>query len=376
VQKQRRKKNRKQVRQKQVFRYNYKVLYKKLFLLAVILVVCTGCNATLATPTVSAPQFVTATLPPTSIPASTPTPPLPTVAPTITPIAGKTTTEVNIRADTSTGSASLGTVAAFSAVQIIGKDASGIWLLVLFNEETGWVRADYVQVENLSAEIPVVGVDSGAGGGARGVVLSGVNIRSGAGREFESLGLLIQNDVVSVLGKDPSGAWFKIAYAPAPDGTGWVAAEFLQVANTEALPVLEAAQSEVRSTEAPAMAVSIQTALMDEDSEDAPLGFFQLSTISLRSAQVQGEVSMPGGDVQDWIGFSAQSAEVVIQVICESGSLLVELSNNGEVFEPLDVDCGGKLRTQVSPGNDYLIRLSPAVLDVYIRYELRIGLDG
>jgi hypothetical protein len=206
--------------------------------------------------------------------------------------------------------------------------------------------------------------------------LSGVNVRSGAGKEFESLGLLIQNDVVSVLGKDPSGAWFKIAYAPAPDGTGWVAAEFLQVANAEALPVLEAAQSEVRSTEAPAMAVSIQTALMDEDSEDAPLGFFQLSTISLRSAQVQGEVSMPGGDVQDWIGFSAQSAEVVIQVICESGSLLVELSNNGEVFEPLDVDCGGKLRTQVSPGNDYLIRLSPAVLDVYIRYELRIGLDG
>lgn len=341
-----------------------------------MLMLCTGCDATLVTPTVSLPQFVTATLPPTSIPAPTWTPPLPTVAPTITPIAGRTTAEVNVRADTSTVSETLGTVAAFSPLQIIGKDASGIWLLVLFNEGTGWVRADYVQVENPSAEIPVVGADSGTGGGARGVVLGGVNIRSGPGKDFESLGLLIQNDVVSVLGKDASGAWIKIAYAPAPDGAGWVAAEFLQVDNAEALPVLEAAtQSEVSSTEAPAMPTSAQTALMDGDREDAPLAFFELSAVSLRSAQVQGEVSMPGGDVQDWIGFSAQGAEVVIQVSCESGSLLVELAQNGEAFNPLGVDCSNNQRTQVSPGNDYLIRLSPAVSDTYIRYEVRIEVE-
>lgn len=96
----------------------------------------------------------------------------------------------------------------------------------------------------------------------------------------------------------------------------------------------------------------------------------------LRSAQVQGEVSAPGGDTQDWIRFSAQGAEVVIQVLCDSGSLLVELSNNGEAFEPLDVDCGGKTQTQVTAGQRlFLIRLSPAVSDVYISYELRIGFD-
>ena len=341
-----------------------------------MLMFCVGCDATLTTPTVSLPQFMTATLPPTSIPAATLPPPVPTVAPTIPPIAGKTTTEVNVRAGTSTASESLGTVAAFSALQIIGKDASGIWLQVLYNEGTGWVRADYVQVENPSAEIPVVGVDSGTGGGARGVVLSGVNVRSGPGRDFESLGLLIQNDVVSVLGKDASGGWVKIAYASAPDGTGWVAAEFLQVNNAEALPVLEAiAQPETNSTDAPASPLAAQTALMDGDSAESPLAFFELSAASLRSAQVQGEVSAPGGDTQDWIRFSAQGAEVVIQVLCDSDSLLVELSNNGEAFEPLDVDCGSKPRTQVSPGNDYLIRLSPAVSDVYISYELRIGFD-
>lgn len=337
---------------------------------------CTGCDATLATPTVSLPQFVTATLPPTSIPVSTSTPPLPTVAPTITPIAGRTTTEVNVRADTSTVSESLGTVVAFSPLQIIGKDASGIWLLVLYDEGTGWVRADYVQVETPSAEIPVVGADPSTGGGARGVVLSGVNIRSGPGKDFESLGLLIQNDVVLVLGKDTSGMWIKIAYTPAPDGAGWVAAEFLQVGNIEALPVLEAAtQSAVSSAEAPATLVTAQTALMDGDSEGAPLAFVELSVVSLRSAQVQGEVSMPGGDMQDWFRFSAQGTEVVIQVLCESGSLLVELSQNSEAFAPLGVECGESQRTQVSPGNDYLIRLSPAASDVYIKYELRIVLE-
>lgn len=283
-----------------------------------------------------------------------------------------------MRADTSTASESLGTVAAFSAVQIIGKDASGKWLLVLFNEGTGWVRADFVQVENPSAEIPVVGVDSGTGGGARGVVLGGVNVRSGPGRDFESLGLLNQNDVVSVLGKDPSGAWFKIAYAPAPEGAGWVAAEFLQVDNAEALQVLAAAtQTEANSTESPAMPITAQIAWMDGDSAESPLAFFELSAASARAVQVQGEVSAPGGDPQDWVGFSAQSAEVVIQVLCESGSLLVELSQNGEAFNSLDVDCGGRQRTQVSPGSDYLIRLSPAISDgsAYVKYQLRIELD-
>ena len=341
-----------------------------------MLMVCTGCDATLATPTVSLPQFVTATLPPTPIPASTLPPLPPTVAPTVAPIPGRTTTEVNVRADTSTVSESLGTVAAFSAVQIIGKDASGIWLQVLFNEGTGWVRADYVQVETPSAEIPVVGVDSGTGGGARGVVLGGVNIRSGPGKDFESLGLLIQNDVVSVLGKDSSGAWFKIAYAPAPDGAGWVAAEFLQVDNAEALPVVEAAtQNEVSSTEVPATPISAQIAWMDGDSADSPLASFELSAVSARAVQLQGEVSAPGGDTQDWVRFSAQGTEVVIQVSCESGSLLVELSKNGEAFAPLDVGCGGTQRTQVSPGSDYLIRLSPAASDVYIKYGLHIELD-
>lgn len=338
--------------------------------------VCTGCDATLATPTVSLPQFVTATLPPTPIPASTLPPLPPTVTPTIAPIPGRTTTEVNVRADTSTVSESLGIVAAFSPLQIIGKDASGIWLLIIFNKGNGWVRADYVQVENPSAEIPVVGVDSGTGGGARGVVLGGVNIRSGPGKDFESLGLLIQNDVVSVLGKDPSGGWFKIAYAPAPDGAGWVAAEFLQVDNAESLLVLEAATpNEVSSTEVPAKPLMAQTALMDGDRADAPLAFFELSAASLRSAQVQGEVSAPGGDTQDWVRFSAQGAEVVIQVICESGGLLVELAKNSEAFNPLGVDCGGTQRTQVSPGNDYLIRLSSAASDTYIKYEVRIKIE-
>ena len=332
-----------------------------------------GCDATPSMPAISLQEFVTATLPATSTPIATQTSLPPTTAPTISPITGTTTTEVNVRVDTSTASASLGTIPAFSTVQIIGKDISGIWFRILFSNDSGWVRVDYVQVTDATAEIPVWSAETGDGSAGRGVVLSGVNVRNGPGKDFESLGLLNQNDVVSILGKDPSGAWIKITYPASADGMGWVAAEYLQIDNMGSIPTLdEVVEIPAVHTPESSSPSPIQTILKDGDTADAPLETFTLSSTSVRMAQFQGVVSATDGE--DWISFTSQSDDVAILVLCESGSITVELFKS--ITEPgiVKLGCGSIQRFHAAQGHAYLLRISPTSNSgqASVKYELKI----
>lgn len=353
------------------------MIRKKLAYIFAVFVFCTGCDVTPVTPSVVVPEFITATLQPTAVPNPTQALPPPTLRPTITPLAGTTTSELNVRADTSTASTSLGTVGAFSPVQVIGKDISGLWLQILFADSAGWVRADFVQVETAAAEIPVVEAESSSGSTIRGVVLRGVNVRNGAGKDFESLGLLNQNDVVPILGKDSSGGWIKVEFPIVPDGAGWVAADFLQVENSDAVPVLgetaQPEQTESASAEIPVITSASDIAIADNDSADAPIATIHLSADSARSAQVEGEVSAPEGDAEDWIGFSAQTDKVLIQVECKSGSVDLELINGANAPAALP-SCGGVQVYEIQAGQVYLLRITPGGSG-YANYELKIAIN-
>lgn len=351
--------------------YNYRVFTKKAVFFSVLLVLLTGCDVTPVTPTVSLPAFVTATLPPTSTAVATSAPQLPTAAPTIALIPGRTTTEVNLRQDTSTASPSLGTIPAFTSLQVTGKDASGLWVQVLYDGKTGWVRADYVQADDASAQIPVLGAGTGEGSSARGVVLRGVNVRSGPGTTFDSIGLLNQNDVVPVLGRDSSSAWFQVQYT---ESTGWIAAEFLQVENAEALPVVNAAPQATEAVEAqPQTEPASQTALPDNDSASAPLVVFKLGD-NIQTALFQGEVSSPNGDSEDWVGFSSNSKQVVISISCNFRSVQVELMKPDRTTNVLSNECEQSNSIQVQPGQAYLLRISPLPTDqpAFRVYQIRI----
>ncbi|MBL8092486.1 MAG: SH3 domain-containing protein, partial [Anaerolineales bacterium] len=130
-------------------------------MVALISIFCISCGSVDVAPlSTSTPNFVTATLPPTSAPLPTQTLPPPSPIPTNQPIEGRTTTQINVRVETTTASASLGVVPAFSTIQIIGKESSGNWYQVIYENGIGWVRAEFVQVD-ASAEIQVVGIESG-----------------------------------------------------------------------------------------------------------------------------------------------------------------------------------------------------------------------
>lgn len=357
------------------------VIHKKTILFsAVLFIFLTGCDAAVITPTVSLPAFITATLPPTTLPISTVTLPPPTIIPTIVPIAGRTTTEVNVRTETSTVSASLGTLPAFSPVQILGRDVSGLWMQIVFNDGVGWVRADYVQADDATAKIPVLGTGSGSGSAGRGVALRGVNVRSGPGADFASLGLLNQNDVVPVLGKDASGAWFQIEYASAADGKGWVAAEFLQVENAEAVAVLDVSPqaTEVTAPETVQAQTSSQTAPLDNDSVSAPLAMFTLAANAVEKIQFQGSVSAPDGDGEDWLAFSANSKVVAIRASCESNIFQVELFRSNDASAIIAFGCNESRQVQIQPEQVYLLKITPTHKNeiIYIGYEIKIEIIG
>lgn len=353
----------------------------KIFTLLIILIIAiTGCDVKLEgqNALTATPGFITATLPATPMPLPTQTPLLSTPVPTLSPIEGTTTTQVNVRAETSTASENLGVIAQFSKVQVIGKDASETWYQIVYTDSltgAGWIRTEYVQV-NASAEIPVIESGTGNGSSASGLVIQKINIRNGPGTTYETLGVLNPNDVVFITGKDPSGAWIQIEYTNAPDGKGWAASRFLQIDHADSLPVIgEAEQTpQAPSDIAVTPTVIIFPAMQDGDSMGSPLAKVTIAPTSARAFQVNGDVSAPEGDNEDWIEFNSNSQAVVIQVLCSSAALQVELWNNEASVDGFLLACGEKRALSITPKNTYVLRLSNPVSNEfrYTKYTLSV----
>lgn len=317
------------------------------------------------------PSFVTATLPPTSAPAQATQTLilLPTnLVPTNMPIEGTTTTQINVRAETTTASQSLGVIPAFTKIQIIGKESSRNWYKIIYNESTGWVRAEFVQVDS-SAEVEVVEIESSSGSNRSGVVISGINVRSGAGTEFESIGVLTPKDVVIILGKDSSSAWMQINFQ---GNLGWVAADFLQIENVAEIPFIEAAQNTPVApviNETPIVVMQIANA--DNDSIQSPFAklFFEENKV----LQITGEVSAPQGDNEDWVEFSSASSKILIEGSCTTIGLQVELWRAGEMLENFSI-CGNDVVFNVLTNESYTLRIFTNA-ESFIQYRLNVKIN-
>jgi hypothetical protein len=232
-----------------------------------------------------------------------------------------------------------------------------------------------VQV-NTPAEIPLVETTAGSGSAVSGLVLQKINVRNGPGTEYELLGVLNSNDVVFITGKDPSGAWIQIEFAKGPDGKGWVTVEFLQVGNIEAVPVIGAA---VVETATPIDAASnpnaiVASAIQDGDSMQAPLATTVFSTTGSRALQVNGDVSAPDGDPEDWIQFTTAGEIIAIEVTCPGKTLRVELWKNETPVDDFLLSCGAKSFVTVASNSMYFLRLSESNMNEpgYTNYRLNL----
>ena len=344
------------------------------------MILCSSCSGNISSTFTATPVFVTATLPSTlsprveqvtQIPTQTMPAPSAVAELNISPVEGTTTTQVNVRKGPSTASESLGLIGPFVKIQVIGKDTNGSWYQIIYAESAagkGWVRAEFVQV-NAPAEIPLVETTSGSGSAVSGLVIQKVNVRNGPGTGFELLGVLNSNDVVFITGKDSSGAWIQIEFANSRDGKGWITADLLQMGNIESVPIIG---DSVDETASPTPNVITKSAMQDGDSMQAPLAVVTFSPTNSRTLQVNGDVSAPDGDFEDWIQFTTDSEIVAIQVTCPGNTLRVELWNNEKPVD--DLPCEEKSFVTVAPNHTYFLRLSESSVNDprYTNYILKV----
>ena len=352
--------------QRSTLDYNCRVK-KIIFIISTAALLASSCSLSLSTPDSASPTafIITATLPPSSLPPATEPSASPTQISTSAPHEGTTTSQVNVRGEPSTASTPLGMIGPSTKVEIIGKDPSGNWVQIIFPQAPngkGWLTMQFINMKDPEG-IPVVGVATGSEPGQSGAIIQQVNVRSGPGTDFDTLGILNPKDIVALTGKDASGVWLQIQFANGPGGKGWVTAAYVQTPGAVNLPIVGQTGQVVGTGTPTSIPLTITPTLVaapqDKDSAQSPAASVTFSPLGTRSLIYSSDVSTPVGDPEDWIQFTPYSTKVIADLTCiGNGNLKVELWQNGALVQNWgSLDCGGSDQLNLSPGRPYLIHL-------------------
>jgi uncharacterized protein YraI len=337
----------------------------------------TGCDVQVRTEAIPAtsPLPVTATLPATTTPLATETSLPPPPPPTVAPVEGVTSTQLNVRAEPSTAGSVLGIIPADTRVEIVGKDPGESWWQINYpqgqgTDGKGWVTAEYI-ITLATPDVPIIGGDRGdPNEGNVAVVQQQINVRSGPGTGFNSLGTLNPQDVVQLTGKDANGAWLQIGFAAGPEGKAWINAAFVQALGVENLPIITEAGVIVGTGTPtnipPTPTATIVPARQDNDSPDNPLVNVIFDPIGTRTLIYNGDVSAPDGDTEDWIQFTSFSERIRIEVTCKGSDMRIELIQNGSTFD--QAACAAQQIVSVKPDQPVQVHLE-ALSEGSLRYS-------
>ncbi len=373
-------------------------MIRRIFLFTTLAFLLASCGLRVSGPGAgtSTPFIITSTLPPTIVPSATLTAIPATATPTVTPVEGTTSTQVNVRSQPSTAAPQLSILPGFTKVQIIAQDPDGVWYEILYPQGpngTGWVTSQYIVVPQGKDQIQTLGGTSVAGtpspgatgSAASGVVIQQVNVRNGPGTSFDAIGTLNPQDTVTLTGKDPSGDWLQIQFAGAPDGVGWVAASFIQATGQESLPIIGSSGGAIGTATAPAQPAILTptpaASLDDHDSASAPAVSVAFSPSGTRTLIYSGHMSAPQGDQQDWIQFTPFGMDVVFSLSCTGNSAIgLALTSNGTPLSGwTGPACGESRAMQLAAGKVYSLEISlstDSASPADVNYSLRIVNTG
>jgi uncharacterized protein YraI len=356
-----------------LFDYNLPVSirFPRVIFIALILLYA-GCSSKRREETILTPTPLTriSTLPV----ASTPVPSVtatglsarPT-APLATPAEGVTSTQVNVRSEPSTASKVLGIIPANTRVEIIGKDPGEGWWQINYPQGVdgkGWVTEEYVTT-TIEPDVPSVGDDDTTPNrGNIAIVQQQINVRSGPGTDFNSLGTLNPQEVVALIGKDANGVWLQIDFPGGPEGKGWVSAAFVQAEGTDlnSLPIV-AETGLILGTGTPTgipftSTPTVVPAWEDRDSEDHPIASVIFEATGTQTLIYNGDLSSPQGDSDDWVAFRTYDHSVFVSLECQGNNTVeMRLLQNGFPADAY-MKCNDPLkRISVKPDSTYVIHL-------------------
>jgi uncharacterized protein YraI len=161
--------------------------------------------------------------------AATPAPVPPSGQPT--GVTATATTALRMRSAPDTSAQQIASIPSQTILPVLGQNAGGNWLYVIFNGAQGWVAGWYCNINGSLSNVPVV-PDSGiapanppgpnpAPTGVTAQATSNVRMRSGPGTEFAQVTTVPVNTVVNVLARNSAANWLYVDY----NGTkGWIAA--------------------------------------------------------------------------------------------------------------------------------------------------------
>jgi uncharacterized protein YraI len=338
-----------------------------IFLLLTLLITGCGVEVRRTSPSTATPVLLTLTLPATLGPAppetSSPIPPQPTT-PSVVPAEGTTLDQVNVRAEPSTASNILGIIPANTKVEIVGKDPGESWWQINYPQGAtgkGWVTAQFITTAT-KPEVPTIGGSVDPNSENVAIIQQQLNVRSGPGTSFNSLGTLNPQDVVRLTGKDANGAWLQIDFPSGPDGKGWVNAAFVQARGVENLPIITEA-GQIIGTGTPTLIPSTPTptvipAWEDGDSAESPIASVIFEPNGTQTLIYSGNLSFPQGDSEDWIAFKPYGRFVYVSLACqENEALNVEMIDNN-LPTRFDVVCGNEMKeVAVTPGSNYVVHI-------------------
>jgi uncharacterized protein YraI len=303
-------------------------------------------------------------------------------------VEGITSTQLNVRAEPSTSSDVLGVLPANTNVQIVGKDAGENWWQILYpeageaNDGKGWVTAQYVSTTGES-QVPVIGgggADPENPNAALAVIQEQLNVRSGPGTSFDSLGTLNPQDVVVLTGKDSDSAWLQIEYSAGPDGRGWINAAFAQAQSVENLPIV-GDSGQVIGTGTPVDTPLPPTATVvpapnDDDSAQDPAVNVTFTADGTHALQFTSDVSSPTGDSEDWIQFTPFTQMAILELTCAgNGSVTLAALESGQpVPDWRNMSCGERQAITTRAGTTYQIHIQANASGQlsYARFTLKI----
>ena len=331
--------------------------------------------------------IITATMYPTFTPRATATIIPATAIPTVEPVMGKVTAQINVRQSPSTASESVGMLGINSEVQVIGKDANEEWYKIYFDLASGesgegWGSAQYILTESKS-NIPVVsGGDDSTDEEAEtnGQVTQKLNVRKGPSVNFEALGMLNAGDNIVLISKNFAGTWVEIEYPDGEEGKGWIFATYVESDVIGDLPVSKEAME--IATEIAATTTPIYTPAPDDgDTMEIPAVLITFSASDSRSFSYSSDLSSPEGDAEDWVAFHPNSTEdrvdLLIDLSCEgNGRIYVELWQGGIQLKEWDeVECGDSdypLNMYKNVTYHFRLRAKRATKLEYINYTLEV----
>jgi uncharacterized protein YraI/heat shock protein HslJ len=164
------------------------------------------------------------------------------------------TEPINVRSGPGAQYPSYGVVSIGTTGIVIGISEDGEWWVVKVSIEfapdgRGWVKGEFVEVTN-AENVPVIPTPPLGDvefpppetGTPTATALQPINVRSGPSTDYPSYGIAPTGSTAEVIGISEDGAWWvvKVSTDFAPDGQGWVTADFVEVTGGDDVPTIPA----------------------------------------------------------------------------------------------------------------------------------------